>query len=103
VSSSEMDLLMWVEVADIVFAKGRLAEYCRTKGVSFTEFNSFSEVYQHWETKVTKTNVLSSPISLAGQGQGSVLWACINLRPASFWVIILFFLCSPSCFPLAAS
>ena len=42
-----------VEVADIVFAKGRLANYCRTKGVPFTEFNTFSEVIQHWETKVT--------------------------------------------------
>jgi 2,3-diketo-5-methylthio-1-phosphopentane phosphatase len=42
-----------VEVADIVFAKGRLAAYCRTKGIPFTEFNNFSEVIQHWETKVT--------------------------------------------------
>ena len=38
-----------VEVADIVFAKGRLVEYCRTKGVPFTAFNDFSDLIQHWQ------------------------------------------------------
>jgi 2,3-diketo-5-methylthio-1-phosphopentane phosphatase len=38
-----------VEVADIVFAKGRLVEYCRTKGIPFTEFDHFSDVIQHWK------------------------------------------------------
>jgi len=36
------------EVADIVFAKDRLAKYCRIKGISFTEFNQFSDVIRLW-------------------------------------------------------
>jgi 2,3-diketo-5-methylthio-1-phosphopentane phosphatase len=42
-----------VEVADFVFAKGRLAEYCRAKGIPFTDFSNFSDVMQHWKNKVT--------------------------------------------------
>lgn len=38
-----------VEVADFVFAKGRLVEYCTIKGVPFTAFNHFSNVIQHWK------------------------------------------------------
>jgi len=38
-----------VEVADVVFAKGRLVEYCRAKGVPFTSFNNFSDLMQHWQ------------------------------------------------------
>ena len=41
-----------VEVADFVFAKGRLAEYCRKKGISFTAFNNFSDLLQQWKNKV---------------------------------------------------
>lgn len=38
-----------IEVADVVFAKGRLVEYCRAKGVPFIEFNNFSDLMQHWQ------------------------------------------------------
>jgi len=38
-----------VEVADIVFAKSRLVEYCQAKGVPFTPFNNFSDLMQHWQ------------------------------------------------------
>ena len=41
-----------VEVADIVFAKGRLAEYCQIKGVPFTAFDSFFDVIRDWKAKV---------------------------------------------------
>jgi 2-hydroxy-3-keto-5-methylthiopentenyl-1-phosphate phosphatase len=40
-----------VDVADFVFAKGRLAEYCRAKGIPFTAFNNFSDVLEHWQNK----------------------------------------------------
>jgi len=41
-----------VEVADFVFAKGRLAEYCRAKSVLFTAFTDFFDVTQHLKNKV---------------------------------------------------
>ncbi len=42
-----------VEVADFVFAKGRLEKYCQAKGVPFKAFNNFSDVIQYWQSKAT--------------------------------------------------
>jgi 2,3-diketo-5-methylthio-1-phosphopentane phosphatase len=41
-----------VAVADYVFAKGRLAEYCRGNGIPFITINNFFDVLQHWKNKV---------------------------------------------------
>jgi len=37
------------EVADFVFAKGRLVEYCQAKGLPFTAFESFSDLLHEWQ------------------------------------------------------
>lgn len=38
------------EVADEVFAKRYLAEYCRTRGIACHEFQTFADILQHFQT-----------------------------------------------------
>ncbi|MCM8781711.1 MAG: MtnX-like HAD-IB family phosphatase [Candidatus Omnitrophica bacterium] len=43
-----------VKVADLVFAKHNLAEYCKAKGINYLPYNTFAQIKSHLQTHILK-------------------------------------------------